>query len=474
MNRISLISAALLAAFSFNPSHAAPVCAGSSLDDGTPVLSCGEAGSSPLVDNRDTLQVRVEAGAGVTSSSRNTTPLDLGGAAQVVTNDGTIANADSRNNAYAITSRGNDLSIINRGEISSGDRAIEVLGGRGGLKVENHGEISARRQAVRSLEGFENAEVINHGLIESQEGRALQLRGDGARVINRGNLVAGEEVVEARGNFYMENYGNVVLRDGVVDGDGVQFASGTLHNSGLISGSDDGVDLDEGRVHNQADGRIVSTGDDATRDAGGIDVDPDFDNGVDPIRPAGDLTIINEGLIEGPRAIVTDLASTASIDIINSGTLYGRSGIAVDLAPGQGDSTLTIKGGSDIRGDVLFGAGNDSIFIDNLVSGKLGTGVFDGGRGRNSVYFLSYTLTDLLDFLFDGDVVELSFASLAGKVSGSFRGFDSWGFGDGSQYDTLALASHFDNANTVPTPATLPLLLSALGGLWLACRRRRH
>ncbi|HAG76926.1 MAG TPA: hypothetical protein DCL53_16030, partial [Thauera sp.] len=212
---MTAVSVALLSAFAFNPAHAAPTCASSTAIDGTPMLTCAEPGSVPVSDSRDALLVQVQAGAGITSTNRNTAALNLRGAGQQVSNAGRIENTDTRNNGYAIAVNGANANIVNSGVISSGDRAIEVLGGTGGMRVENTGEILARRQAVRSLEGFENAEVINHGLIESRDGRALQLRGDGARVINHGTLIGGEEVVEARGNFYMENYGTVLLRDGI-------------------------------------------------------------------------------------------------------------------------------------------------------------------------------------------------------------------------------------------------------------------
>lgn len=471
MNRLTAVSVALLSAFAFDPAHAAPTCASSTAIDGTPVLICAEPGSVPVSDSRDALQVQVQAGAGITSTNRNTAALDLRGVGQQVSNAGRIENTDTRNNGYAIAVNGANANIVNSGVISSGDRAIEVLGGTGGMRVENTGEILARRQAVRSLEGFENAELINHGLIESRDGRALQLRGDGARVINHGTLIGGEEVVEARGNFYMENYGTVLLRDGIDDEDGVQFASGEIHNWGLIQGSDDGVDIDEGLVRNYATGRIISTGDTGS----GVDIDPEFDNGVDPIRPSGPLTIINEGYIEGPRAIGADPAAQSNVDIINSGTLVGRSGAAIELAPGQGDSTLTLTGGSEIFGDVFFGAGNDGVFIDSLgAAGVLSSGVIDGGLGINSVRFVSYALSDLLSFVYEDERVELSFMTAFGKVSGAFRNFSQWDFGvDDARFDTLKLASRFDGSNAVPAPATLPLLLGALGGLCLVGRRRR-
>ncbi len=474
MSQIRILAAAISAALASPGAFASP-CVESSQASGAPLLTCSALNSNPVNDARNDLRVDILVGASVFSNNRNTPPLVMNGNDQQMNNAGSILNSDTRNNTDAIAVYGDRLAVVNQGSIVSGDRAIQVLGGNGGLSVTNLGTIESRRQAIRALEGLENVEVINHGTIESADGRALQLRGDGARVINHGNLLGGEEVVEARGNFFMENYGNIILKAGVSDEDGVQFASGALHNWGLIQGSDDGVDVDEGLVHNYATGRIISTGPDNLHNYAGIDIDAEFDNGVDPIRPAGTVTIINEGLIEGPRAINAASASTSSVNIINSGTLLGRSSTAIDLAPDQGNSSLKITGNSMIYGDVLFGGGDDELIIESLSSAMFGSGVFDGGLGVNRVLFSDYGLTDVLSFVFDGiDTFTLSLNTVAGAATGLFRNFESWQFASGQTFDSFALTSQFSGGGTVPVPvpATLPLLLGALGALWLTGRRR--
>lgn len=158
-------------------------------------------------------------------------------------------------------------------------------------------------------------------------------------------------MVEAREDFTIENHGTIAIRglewdtttrrwsiDGSIatdDEDGVQFASGTAHNYGVILGTDDGIDIDEGQVHNHATGVIVSTGSasDPMEGGSGIDVDETFEPTVGDDRPAGPLTIINEGYIEGVRAIGTDVASTSEITIENSGTLRAGPALPLRLPP---------------------------------------------------------------------------------------------------------------------------------------------
>lgn len=235
----------------------------------------------------------------------------------------------------------------------------------------------ALHQAVRldNDDALENATITNYGLIESAEGRAIQSRGPGGKVYNYGTLLGGEEVIEARENFYLENYGTIAIhgiewdattrtwsKDDAIatdDQDGVQFASGEVHNHGVILSTDDGVDIDEGLVHNYATGVIVSAGPNDDASKGGIDIDALFEPTVGASGVAGPLTIINEGYIEGGRAIAADELSTAQITIDNSGTLKGRAGTAIGLAPGQGNSRLIQRNGGLINGAVSMGAGDD-------------------------------------------------------------------------------------------------------------------
>lgn len=89
----------------------------------------------------------------------------------------------------------------------------------------------------------------------------------------------------------------------------------------------------------------------------GIEVDEVYDVKVSDKRAPGPLTIINEGLIEGPSAIGTDETSQSEISVINCGILNGHGDTAIRHAPGQGDSRLSVFGDSKIFGDVLFGEG---------------------------------------------------------------------------------------------------------------------
>ncbi|MFN3846677.1 MAG: hypothetical protein ACK4RZ_12795, partial [Paracoccaceae bacterium] len=298
-------------------------------------LTCGAAGSDPVARAEDNLTIAVTADGSVISANRAIAAVAVGGTDVKVVNAGTISNTDPGNNANAIAATGNRLTVENSGRIFSGDRAIHALSGYlGGLVVNNleGGVIESRRQTIRTEGNFPGSVVTNSGTISSMTGRALQLRGQGTTVTNHGTITGGEEVIEARDDFTLTNYGTIILRDGVEDEDGVQFASGTVYNYGTIQGSDDGIDIDEGEIFNYASGRIISTG----PGGHGIDIDPVFDNSRDAIRPSGTVTIVNAGYIEGPAAIGADVAAANSVIVHNSGTLVARGANAIAFSPVQG------------------------------------------------------------------------------------------------------------------------------------------
>ena len=354
MRRLSLLSTTALALCAAAPALAA-TCA---LDLGGNV-TCAALNSDPVASAADNVTVTVQSGASVVSSNKNATPVAMTGNAATVANDGLIGQTAS--SGYAITGTANGLTVTNTGQIASGDRGIAMLSGSN-LSVTNAAgaTIESRRQGIRAEENVTTTYVENHGTIRATEGRALQLRAQDTTVINHGTLIGGEEVVEARGGFRLENYGTIRLYDEtVLDEDGVQFAGGSVLNTGTIRGTDDGIDLDEGLVENTATGIIKSlAADDA--DNSGIDIDNVYEDGVNPNRQNTTVTIRNAGLIEGPSAIGADDAATNSVVIENSGTLTGRGDYAIRLAPVQGDSTLKLLAGSIINGGVRFGAGNDT------------------------------------------------------------------------------------------------------------------
>ncbi|THK42703.1 hypothetical protein E8Q33_03545 [Methylophaga sp. SB9B] len=444
----------------------------------SPTLLCNATSSGNINDKRNNLSVTIESDAEIIRA--NGRPVQLEGSNQSVNNQGLIESG----NDDAIRGKGANLTIDNSGTIRGGDRGIRLQDDADNFTLINResGKIFAENQAVRldNDAELENAHITNYGLIQSTDGRAIQSRGAGGTVINHGTLRGGEEVIEARENFTLENRGTVALNGlswdadtktwtnagATDDEDGVQFASGTADNYGVILGTDDGIDIDEGRVHNHATGVIVSTGSasDPLNGGSGIDVDALFEPTQGEVRDAGPLTIVNEGYIEGVRAIGMDEASTSEITIENSGTLNGRSGTAIQFAPNQGNSSLLLTGNSEIIGDVIFGAGDDNLIIEGLTSGMLSTGFFDGGQGNNSVFFNDFSLSNILSFDITDTLIYMSFGIASNELfSGQFKNFSSWTFGNDGTFSTAQLASQL---NPVPLPAALPLFAFGLFGLW--------
>lgn len=425
---------------------------------------CTAIGSDPVSSNVAGANVTVEDDASVVSDDNTVTPIELNGDGASVTNDGLVEQSSTMEDGYAITGGGDGLTVTNRGTIRSGDRGIEMLSGSNLTVINEAGAtIESRRQGVRSEEDVPGARIENAGTISAEEGRAVQVRSFGATVINSGELIGGEEVLEARGDFTLENSGTIRLNDETVpDEDGVQFANGTVTNSGTIRGTDDGIDVDEGTITNQTGGVILSLAPDDASNSG-IDVDAELDDeGITPIRPAGPLVIGNAGLIEGPVSIGTDDASTSEITIENTGTLRGRGGTAIRLAPDQGDSTLSLATGSIIEGDVLFGGGDDTVSVAAGFAGSLADGIVDGGAGSDTVAFEALVLEDLVSVTGMNGLLTLSLMGDAGTVEGGFRNFETFVLGG----EAFSVADLEDTISTIPLPGALPLLAIGLGGLF--------
>lgn len=428
-------------------------------------ITCTEPLSDPIASDLNDVTVTIDAGASVDNADDSISAIALGGDNATVINNGDVnQNADDE---YAITGAGSGLTVQNTGNITSGDRGIEMIGGEN-LTVINSGTITSVRQAVRS--GVPGATVQNTGTITASEGRAVQVRGNGVTIVNDGQLIGGEEVVEGRGDFNLTNNGTIRLIDPAIeDEDGVQFAGGMVLNTGSITGSDDGIDLDEGVVTNTAGATILSTGPGSS----GIDIDEVYEDLI-TVRQNTTVTVNNAGLIEGNFAIGADEAATNDIVIENSGTLRGRSGTSLNMAPGQGVVTVALLEGSVIEGDASFGSSNDMVLVDALFSGSLinAGGTFWGSDGEDTfAYEGTFDFGDITAFAQDGDTVSLAFTGEAGPISGIFNSFEFWSLG-GETYSTSDVAARVGGGMTpVPLPAGFALLLTALGGLAVARRR---
>ncbi len=525
MIRTALLAGAALALLGFAAPHAsAQACTSGNDAGGDPTLTCTAAPSTIIDSALDSLSVIITPGASILSSNRANPPLRLGGNDQTVRNSGLLQNSDTRNNTNAIEGLGTGLTVENEGVIRSGDRAIHLLGGGGGFTLINKedGQIFARRQAVRSENDLllPNVTVENYGLIQSDDGRAVQMRGPGFTLMNFGTLRGGEEVVEARLGVDIVNHGLIALNGlewdpverkatdngATEDEDGVQFASGTLNNHGVILGTDDGVDIDEGLIHNHRSGVIVSVSPGAGH---GIDIDEYLQLGnesFNDIRP-GPLTIVNEGLIRGPKAIAADEAADQELIVRNSGRLVGSSGLAIDLAANMGDTEITLFGESVVLGDIAFGgAGVNTLILGPFDAGARfagevrakdidlglaqmrldqGFGAVEGSLAYDPdrpadmmstgyhVDLSALAIGDMLAFLLVEDLFRLDVrAGDAGRISFSFRNPTGFLF-DGEKYGSRDFAAFLKESGVapIPLPAAGWLLLAGLGALG-ALRRR--
>jgi len=458
----TILSTTALVALSLTALPAQAACT----DDGTAVTCTGRRNAA-IVDATAGKSFAIEAGAAI--GPLNGIAMTLGGDDQRVLNDGLIESLDDE----AVRTTGARLTFDNAGEIrATDDRGIRLQAGADDATIINRAgaTILTKKQAIRADNGdlLENLRVENAGTITSTGGRAIQSRGRGTTVINTGTIEGGEEVIEARTDFTLENFGTIRIIDPtIVDEDGVQFASGRVDNHGLIQGTDDGIDVDEGTIVNHAGGviRVVP----APGEPGGNGIDADdvlqTPDGSDPA--AGLLTIANAGLIEGPKAIGVDENRTGAINVTNSGTLLGMSGIAIAFDPDMDASALALFDGSMIFGSVLMTDSDDTVTIGALSSGQFTDAFFDGRGGDDTVLLDGYALSDITRFVLSGNTATLTLATLAGDVAGEFRNFDFWTVG-GTTYAADALS---DAVAPIPLPAGLPLLGAGLAGLW-ALRRR--
>jgi hypothetical protein len=436
-------------------------------DDGV-FLDCSGPGNAALIDSTDGKTFVINPGAAIGPVPG--IALTLGGDAQTVINDGLVQSDDNE----AIVSTGANLIVLNSGEIQApSDRAIRLFAGADGATILNFGgaTISSDDIAIEAENDDNVADVFieNDGLIESTGGRAIQSRGPGTTVFNSetGMIIGAEEVIEARTDFTLENRGTIMIGDPTVDDeDGVQFASGRVDNYGLIQGSDDGIDVDEGTIVNHAGGIIRTRPPVGEPGGNGIDADGELQDPVNGDGPAGLLTVENGGLVEGSNAIGVADDRTAAVNVINSGTLRGTTGVAIGFNGAMEASTLEIFDGSMIFGDVLLTDSDDTVTIGALSSGQFTDTFFDGRGGDDTVLLDGYALSDITRFVVSGAEARLTLATLSGNVTGAFRNFELWSVG-GVTYST----SDLSGVAPVPLPAGLPLLGGGLAGLW-ALRRR--
>ncbi|MEO8319413.1 MAG: autotransporter domain-containing protein, partial [Bradyrhizobium sp.] len=294
--------------------------------------------------------------SGLVSAGAAGTAIDALNSANV-TNSGTITAGNVGVSASSVI-------VVNSGTISAGPNGVAVFGNLG-VDVTNSGPNAAILSGQVAIAGNADVTVNNAGTIAGTGTGSFGIVAQAhAKVHNTGSIsgdFAGLEAVTVD----ITNSGFFSSRS--TNGFGIQFGSGTVVNSGAISGGAG------------ANGRGIL---------------------------ANSVNLLNSGTISGNIGIQTGFSNpaTAASTITNSGTVIGTGGTAIKLSSAA--DTLTLLSGSHIVGVVDMGFGNDVVNIEfsaprtkvstltaielpTLINftGVLNTTIAGGGNNNPSVAF---------------------------------------------------------------------------------------
>ena len=391
------------------PHRAFADCAPDSVGAGETVL-CTGADTDGFADDSDGIRVEIAEGASVVTT---------GAAAIDVDDDVEIENrglVEARGDGDEGVQAGDDLDLLNAatGTIRAADKGVQT---GDGLSLANEGLIEA---------GDEGVEAGDFATVGNAPGATIRAVEDAVQV-GRGGLVVNLGTIESTGD----------------DGDGISIASGDVLNAGTITAaSPDGAAI------------VVEAADPLPGDAAPVKLD---------------LDIVNEGTIRGATGIQAGTgANVRSQRVTTSGLIEGTGGVAVNL--GAGDDVLNVIEGGDVVGEVILGAGDDTLIFTDLVDGEGRlVDLFDGGDAMDTVVFASLNRSDVSVRSFIDLVltltVDLPALGDAEDFEFRFTNFETFVFVDVTE-------SFPDLVPAIPLPAGLPLLAGGLGLLALARRRR--
>ena len=239
-------------------------------------------------------------------------------------------------NAVNFTATGNGTpTIINNGTWTGGNQTANGEGGRGinvsGVTLVNNGAVSG---------GLSQNFAAGNA---SSNSAGVAMTGNNNAIVNNGTITGGNSL-------------------GGSAGAGIVFGLGTIQslvNSGTIRG---GSDLNGG--------------------AGG---------GAAVKVRASTVSIVNTGTLEGGQgsaAIVSVAAGASSMTIINSGTINAGAGAtnAISLGGATSTSTLELRAGSQITGNVVAGLGTNDVFR----LGGSGNAAFDVSTLGNAAQYRNF------------------------------------------------------------------------------------
>lgn len=246
-------------------------------------------------------------------------------------------------------------SFLNTGTIKGAGSGVDADASI--MAFENSGTITGLAFAGIRLNG-NTGSFLNTGMISSPNDNGVALIGDVGSFTNAaGGEIAGQfaavRIDGSVGNF--ENAGSISSSAGR----GIEF-NGLVtgfNNSGSIVSFQNGVTFRDDFINAANSGTIISTA-------------PGGEIGVRINEPGGTFT--NSGTIEGSAGVAYILNSAGDNLFANSGTVRGAfTAIAFDDGADGGDDTLIIKTGSELFGEVRFGAGNDTFDFSDFQGSAL-------------------------------------------------------------------------------------------------------
>lgn len=297
---------------------------------------------------------------------------------------------------------GSNATILNYGEISSGDALTDDnkfdgidIDSATGVTVTNHGTLSGGRHGMTTDLG---ATLVNYGEVTGRNGSGFGSDGNGT-VINYGTITGAYSGLKPNGDgdgvdidliAHIENYG-------VIQGTG----AGGVDKNGFANGSE-GIALGGGYLYNAA-GALISGANNAVL----------VDDGSDGPGVAA-TRLINNGTIKGLDGFAVRFVGEFDDVVSNKGLISGSNGLALDL--GGGDDHLTLGSASRFDGLVDGGSGYDRVTLDDPAGGRFGN--------SQNVEWLdvksgSWTLTSHNDFSDGGEVFSGARLVNLGAISGA-------------------------------------------------------
>ncbi|WP_339774292.1 autotransporter domain-containing protein [uncultured Thalassospira sp.] len=242
--------------------------------------------------------------------------------------------------------------------------------------IVNHagGLISGGKHGVSGGDG-KNFTTTQTVTVTNEKGATIIGRaGSGVGMDDNGKVINYGTITGAWDGQYMGDPDDKINHpeDYGVDGDGVDIdQNADIENYGLIEGT--GATGKKGNQDNHSEGiaagggTIVNHADAIIR---GFHSGIQIDDGNDGSAIAA-TTIDNAGTIEGQNLFAVKLVGDWGDTLVNSGVIKAGTGSTFAIDMGAGNDSVTINGGTISGGDIIGGAGTDSIDFF-----KTGSGLF--------------------------------------------------------------------------------------------------